>query len=162
MLRNQAQPHECTSLWPNLNYKCGSNTESLLVNWWGGKIMLCQSPSDEIGEWPNTWVVTFMATMRCWSYQRTDPEKQCCRLMYIIWTTQRRWRHASSDSGNCLPQQTSLSGILGHLSICDDVSIGAHTLITKNIKNSGNYIGIMPAQNQKDWTKSSIFIKNRG
>jgi len=59
-------------------------------------------------------------------------------------------------------QMGGLSGVLGHLSICDDVIIGAHTLITKNIKKPGNYIGIMPAQNQKDWAKSSIFIKNRG
>ena len=59
-------------------------------------------------------------------------------------------------------QMGGLSGVLGHLSICDDVIIGAHTLITKNIKEPGNYIGIMPAQNQKDWAKSSIFIKNRG
>ena len=34
--------------------------------------------------------------------------------------------------------------------------------LLQNIKKSGNYIGIMPAQNQKDWAKSSIFIKNRG
>jgi UDP-3-O-[3-hydroxymyristoyl] glucosamine N-acyltransferase len=59
-------------------------------------------------------------------------------------------------------QMGGLSGILGHLSICDDVSVGAHTLITKDIKISGNYIGIMPALNQKDWARSSIFIKNRG
>ena len=54
-----------------------------------------------------------------------------------------------------------LSGVLGHLSICDDVIIGAHTLITKTIKEAGNYIGIMPAQKQQDWAKSSIFIKKR-
>ncbi|MFQ3339721.1 MAG: UDP-3-O-[3-hydroxymyristoyl] glucosamine N-acyltransferase [Gammaproteobacteria bacterium] len=58
-------------------------------------------------------------------------------------------------------QMGGLSGILGHISICDDVIIGAHTLITKTIKESGNYIGIMPAQKQKDWAKSSIFIKKR-
>ncbi len=54
-----------------------------------------------------------------------------------------------------------LSGILGHLQICDDVLIGAHTLITKNINNSGDYVGIMPAQEKKDWAKSSVFIKKR-
>ncbi|MDA9146089.1 UDP-3-O-(3-hydroxymyristoyl)glucosamine N-acyltransferase [Gammaproteobacteria bacterium] len=54
-----------------------------------------------------------------------------------------------------------LSGVLGHLSVCDDVTVGAHTLITKSINKSGNYIGIMPAQNKKDWAKSSIFIKKR-
>ena len=58
-------------------------------------------------------------------------------------------------------QMGGLSGILGHLKIADDVLIGAHTLITKSINKSGNYVGIMPAQNQKDWAKSSVFIKQR-
>ncbi len=39
--------------------------------------------------------------------------------------------------------------------------IGAHTLITKSINESGNYVGIMPAQEHKDWAKSSVFIKRR-
>ena len=55
-----------------------------------------------------------------------------------------------------------LSGILGHLEICDDVTVGAHTLIAKNIKSPGNYIGIMPAQNHMNWSKSAVFIKKRG
>lgn len=55
-----------------------------------------------------------------------------------------------------------LSGVLGHLEVCDDVTVGAHTLITKSIKSSGNYIGIMPAQNHLNWSKSAIFIKKRG
>ena len=59
-------------------------------------------------------------------------------------------------------QMGGLSGILGHLSICDNVQIGAHTLVTKDITKAGNYVGIMPSQEYKDWTKSSIFIKNRG
>ena len=54
-----------------------------------------------------------------------------------------------------------LSGILGHLNICDNVSIGAHTLITKDITTAGEYVGIMPAQEHKDWAKSSVFIKKR-
>ena len=58
-------------------------------------------------------------------------------------------------------QMGGLSGVLGHLSICDDVTVGAHTLITRSINESGNYIGIMPAQKQKDWAKSSVFIKKR-
>jgi len=58
-------------------------------------------------------------------------------------------------------QMGGLSGILGHLTICDDVSIGAHTLITKSIKDAGDYVGIMPAQKHQDWVKSSIFIKKR-
>jgi UDP-3-O-[3-hydroxymyristoyl] glucosamine N-acyltransferase len=59
-------------------------------------------------------------------------------------------------------QMGGLSGVLGHLDICDDVTVGAHTLITKSIKQPGNYIGIMPAQDSGNWAKSSIFIKNLG
>jgi len=58
-------------------------------------------------------------------------------------------------------QMGGLSGILGHLKIADNVLIGAHTLITKSIVKAGNYVGIMPAQEQKDWAKSSVFIKQR-
>ena len=59
-------------------------------------------------------------------------------------------------------QMGGLSGVLGHLNICDNVTVGAHTLITKDIKESGNYVGIMPSQEQKNWAKSSVFIKKRG
>lgn len=55
-----------------------------------------------------------------------------------------------------------LSGVIGHLKICDDVTVGAHTLITKDIKEPGNYVGTMPAQDKKNWAKSSVFIKKRG
>ena len=55
-----------------------------------------------------------------------------------------------------------LSGVIGHLKICDDVTVGAHTLITKDIKEPGNYIGTMPTQDKKSWAKSSVFIKKRG
>ena len=59
-------------------------------------------------------------------------------------------------------QMGGLSGVLGHLDICDNVTVGAHTLITKSISEPGNYIGIMPAQDSGDWAKSSIFIKKLG
>ena len=58
-------------------------------------------------------------------------------------------------------QMGGLSGILGHLEIADNVLIGAHTLITKSIDKPGIYVGIMPAQEHKDWAKSSVFIKRR-
>jgi len=56
-------------------------------------------------------------------------------------------------------QMGGLSGVLGHLEICDDVAVGAHTLITKSISKPGNYIGIMPAQDHKDWAKTATLIK---
>ena len=59
-------------------------------------------------------------------------------------------------------QMGGLSGVLGHLKICDNVTVGAHTLITKNIKEPGNYVGIMPAQDQKDWARTSALIKKLG
>ena len=40
-------------------------------------------------------------------------------------------------------QMGGLSGVLGHLNICDNVTVGAHTLITKDIKEHD--VGIMPA-----------------
>ena len=59
-------------------------------------------------------------------------------------------------------QMGGLSGVLGHLNICDNVKVGAHTLITKNIEVQGEYIGIMPAQEQKAWAKSAVYIKKKG
>ena len=59
-------------------------------------------------------------------------------------------------------QMGGLSGVLGHLNICDNVKVGAHTLITKNIEVQGEYIGIMPAQQQKAWAKSAVYIKKKG
>ena len=55
-----------------------------------------------------------------------------------------------------------MSGVIGHIKICDNVTVGAHTLITKDIKEPGNYVGTMPTQDKKSWAKSSIFIKKRG
>lgn len=59
-------------------------------------------------------------------------------------------------------QMGGLSGVIGHLEICDNVFIGAHTLITKSIREPGNYVGIMPAQEHKDWAKSSVAIRQLG
>ena len=59
-------------------------------------------------------------------------------------------------------QMGGLSGVIGHLKICDDVFVGAHTLITKSIKEPGEYVGIMPAQSHSEWAKSSVFIKKKG
>ena len=56
-------------------------------------------------------------------------------------------------------QMGGLSGVLGHLEVCDNVTIGAHTLVTKNITKPGNYIGIMPIQESDQWAKSSVYIK---
>ena len=45
-------------------------------------------------------------------------------------------------------------GILGHLSIADDVVIMAKTLVTKSIKSAGLYAGAAPFQPHAQWQKS--------
>ena len=52
-----------------------------------------------------------------------------------------------------------LSGVLGHLEICENVIVGAQTLVTKSITKPGNYVGIMPIQKHENWAKSSVYIK---
>ena len=42
------------------------------------------------------------------------------------------------------------------------MSVGAYNLITKDIEEPGDYVGIMPAQSHKNWAKSSVFIKKQG
>ena len=70
----------------------------------------------------------------------------------------------SSANLSCLYHGGSEDVVFKALNYCKTkhVSVGAHTLITKNIKNPGNFIGIMPAQNHVNWSKSAVFIKKRG
>ena len=56
-------------------------------------------------------------------------------------------------------QMGGLSGVLGHLEICENVIVGAQTLVTKSITKPGNYVGIMPIQEHDNWANSSVYIK---
>ncbi|QID18023.1 UDP-3-O-(3-hydroxymyristoyl)glucosamine N-acyltransferase [Nitrogeniibacter mangrovi] len=46
------------------------------------------------------------------------------------------------------------AGIIGHLSICDDVVISAGTLVTKSIRSPGVYTANLPLQTHADWVKN--------
>jgi UDP-3-O-[3-hydroxymyristoyl] glucosamine N-acyltransferase len=46
------------------------------------------------------------------------------------------------------------AGIIGHLSIADDVVVSAGTLVTKSIKSAGVYTANLPLQNHADWVRN--------
>ena len=54
------------------------------------------------------------------------------------------------------------SGINGQITITDNVIVGGGTNIISAIDKPGFYIGVMPAQMQKDWARSAIAIRKAG
>lgn len=54
------------------------------------------------------------------------------------------------------------SGINGQIALGDNIIVGGGTMITNSIKDSGFYIGIMPAQTHKNWARSALAIKDTG
>jgi len=49
-------------------------------------------------------------------------------------------------------------GIIGHISICDDVIVNAKSIVDKNIITPGMYTGIMPLMPHKKWQIVSIWL----
>ena len=45
------------------------------------------------------------------------------------------------------------AGIVGHISICDDVVIGGATMVSKDIREPGFYTGSFPAEKDRDWKR---------
>ena len=45
------------------------------------------------------------------------------------------------------------SGVVGHISICDDVVVGGATMISKEIREPGFYTGSFPAEKDRDWKR---------
>ena len=60
---------------------------------------------------------------------------------------------------NC--QLSGHVGIAGHLNIANGVTVLAHTFVTKSIKKSGIYSGIMPMQEHSDSLKFIANLKNK-
>jgi len=46
-----------------------------------------------------------------------------------------------------------MGGAVGHISICDDVIIGAKSYASKDITEPGTYLASFPAEPARDWTK---------
>lgn len=48
------------------------------------------------------------------------------------------------------------AGIVGHITICDGVTVQAMTLVTHDIKQAGNYSSAAPLQQTKEWRKNAV------
>ena len=46
-----------------------------------------------------------------------------------------------------------MGGAVGHISICEDVIIGAKSFVSKDITESGTYLASFPAEPARDWAK---------
>ncbi|RPH66185.1 MAG: UDP-3-O-(3-hydroxymyristoyl)glucosamine N-acyltransferase [Burkholderiales bacterium] len=51
------------------------------------------------------------------------------------------------------------AGILGHLEICDDVTISAMSLVTRSIREPGFYSGVFPLMDNSEWEKSAALLR---
>jgi UDP-3-O-[3-hydroxymyristoyl] glucosamine N-acyltransferase len=50
-------------------------------------------------------------------------------------------------------------GIVGHLDICDGVTVTAHTLVTKSITQPGTYSGGLPHSGNREWLKTTAHLR---
>jgi len=50
--------------------------------------------------------------------------------------------------------------ILGHLELADGVHISAGTLVTKSINRPGTYTGVYPLQENRDWSRTAVLVRN--
>jgi UDP-3-O-[3-hydroxymyristoyl] glucosamine N-acyltransferase len=51
------------------------------------------------------------------------------------------------------------AGILGHLSICDRVTISPMSLVTTSIDKPGFYTGIFPLMSNADWERAAVLLR---
>jgi len=52
------------------------------------------------------------------------------------------------------------AGILGHLEICDGVTISAMSLVTRSIKQPGFYTGVFPLMDNAGWERAGAIIRS--
>jgi UDP-3-O-[3-hydroxymyristoyl] glucosamine N-acyltransferase len=50
--------------------------------------------------------------------------------------------------------------ILGHLSLCDDVTVSAGTLISRSIRKPGMYTGIFPFDENAAWVRNAALVRH--
>ncbi len=51
------------------------------------------------------------------------------------------------------------AGVLGHLEICDHVTISSMSLVTRSISTPGFYSGVFPLQDNADWERVAVSLK---
>lgn len=50
-------------------------------------------------------------------------------------------------------------GIIGHIEVCDNVTLQSMALVTRSISKPGSYSSVAPLQDTKEWRKSAVRIK---
>ncbi|MCF6288896.1 MAG: UDP-3-O-(3-hydroxymyristoyl)glucosamine N-acyltransferase [Proteobacteria bacterium] len=50
-------------------------------------------------------------------------------------------------------------GIIGHIEICDNVTLQSMALVTSSIKKAGSYSSVSPLQTTSEWRKSAVRIR---
>ncbi len=50
-------------------------------------------------------------------------------------------------------------GVIGHLEVCDNVTLQSMALVTRSIKKPGSYSSVSPLQETSQWRKSAVRIK---
>ena len=54
------------------------------------------------------------------------------------------------------------SGAVGHLNVCDDVTVAAKTFLTKDVTEPGTYAASFPADNARSWAKQLARFRRLG
>jgi len=52
------------------------------------------------------------------------------------------------------------AGVLGHLSLCDDVHVSSWTIITRSIRKPGTYTGLYPFDEHAGWTRNAALVRH--
>jgi UDP-3-O-[3-hydroxymyristoyl] glucosamine N-acyltransferase len=52
--------------------------------------------------------------------------------------------------------------VLGHLTIADNVHVSSGSMVTRSIREPGQYTGIFPLAKNADWEKSAAIVRNLG
>jgi UDP-3-O-[3-hydroxymyristoyl] glucosamine N-acyltransferase len=50
--------------------------------------------------------------------------------------------------------------ILGHLELADDVHVSAATVVTRSVRQPGEYAGLYPMQARDEWARNAVLLKN--
>ena len=50
--------------------------------------------------------------------------------------------------------------VLGHLEVCDDVHIGAGTVVMKSVTAPGHYAGLYPMQSRETWARNAARVRH--
>jgi len=52
------------------------------------------------------------------------------------------------------------ASILGHLELADDVHIGAASVVTRSIREPGEYAGLYPIQDKARWARNAVLLRS--